>query len=751
MNQGQSFSKKLFSRKNLQVKKTIIVLVVFLGIVVSVLCNTYINMNEMEKQLQLNLKDVAHQNAEVLHATVHSEYDLLVSLATQLEDVTPDNIMEKLKSFEIYLESFQLKRFAFCFPDGMTYSTDNGTTDLSYREFYKRGMNGACSITGTLSDALREEHNPVNVMTIPVYSSDNNIIGVFGLAYDTSIFNNVMQISSFDNQGYSCIINEYGEIMAVSDNMLLNQSQDFFDTVEKADMRNIQALSDLREKMELKEEVSGILYLSEKSYYSCVPIKLMNGCVTWYVLTIVPSDVLNQRISPILTNQYITCFMIGIFVVAGALILIYFIKDQQKQIMHYAYEDSLTGGPNYTKFFIDMQKRHNSNGYLIIMGIANFDNITIAAGENASKAMILETWQIINNSLKQDELAAHVRDDLFLLFLVSDDDKQMLDRMSAISELVNHQSKDFFVYGIHTEYGIYRMSGMETIENAYSRAEMARKYAANSNEKQYAFYSETDRLKVQQEKQLEEHFPIAIANKEFEVWYQPKYSAEECSIVGSEALVRWRDSDGKLISPGQFIPLFERNGLIMKLDEYMFANVCRQQKKWLDSGKTIYPVSVNLSRASLCSIDIVKRYSEIMQESGIAPEYVQIEVTESIIGANTNIYEILNRFRNMGIKILMDDFGTGYSSLTALSSQHFDTLKLDKSLIDHIGDKDGEVLLYHVIRMGQQMKLHITAEGVETKSQLEFLQNLKCDDIQGFYFSKPLPTGEYEAILSKNS
>lgn len=249
------------------------------------------------------------------------------------------------------------------------------------------------------------------------------------------------------------------------------------------------------------------------------------------------------------------------------------------------------------------------------------------------------------------------------------------------------------------------------------------------------------------EKQLEEQFPDALEKKEFKVWYQPKYSVADGIIVGSEALVRWQKQNGETIPPGKFIPLFEHNGMIMKLDEYMFRQVCEQQRKWMEEGRKIYPVSINISRASLYRMDLEECYGQIMQETGISPEYVQLEVTETAIEQKKDICEILNKFRRMGIKILMDDFGTGYSSLATLSTQCFDVLKIDKSLIDQIGNKDGETLLYHVIRMGQQMGLHITAEGVEQESQVGFLRQLQCDDIQGYFFSKPLPKVEFEEKL----
>lgn len=748
MDNRQNLRNSILDSKKLEVRKIVIVLSVLLGISIVVLYGNHVNVREMENQLQHNLEDVARQNAVILDEKISTEYDLLNSLAKELEGVTQDTIEEKLEQFEIYMQDFHLKRFAFCFPDGSTYSTDGKVTNLSYREFYQAGMDGKCYITGVMNDALRMERSQVNVMTIPMFDEAGNVSGVFGLTYDTEEFNESLQIESFDGQGYSCIINEQGEIMAAMGNDALELSYNIFEDVLATDAQNEQTIENLQQQMAQKKEGSGTIYLSGKNYYCCIPVDLMDGSVTWYILTIIPSGVLNQRVTPIQMNQYMTSLGVMLLVAIGAVLIIMFIKEQHTQMVCFAYEDSLTGGANFAKFCLDMEGRNRRQGYLIALDITNFNNITIAAGEAASAAMIKETWKIISNSLQKEELAGHVRDDMFLLFLAASDETELIERMEQISEQISAKVRDFQVYGIQAGYGIYPMAGTETIEKAYSKAKIAREYAMYSPELHYAFYSETNRVKRQYEKQLEERFPAAIAGEEFEVWYQPKYSASDCSIVGSEALVRWREEGGEMISPGKFIPLFERNGMIMKLDEYMFRMVCRQQKKRLDEGQVVYPVSVNISRASLYCIDIHKRYSEIIRESGIDAKYIQLEVTESIMEDKTEIRELLNKFREMGIKILMDDFGTGYSSLATLSTQCFDTLKLDKTLIDHIGSKDGETLLYHIIRMGQEMGLHITAEGVEKQEQHKFLQNLKCDDIQGFYFSKPMPKDEYENMLN---
>lgn len=742
---------KVMSEKNLALKKIAVVFSVLAGIALVVLCSAYVISKEIEKQLRQNLEDVARQNAVVLETKMSDQYKLIHSLSQELKGITKDTIEEKLDLFEIFLEDHHLKRFAYCFPDGITYSTDKGIEDLSYRDFYQKGMEGKCCITGILKDALRPEHNPVNVMTIPVYDDAGAVSGVFGLAYDTEKFNESLQINSFDGKGYSCIINESGEIMSAAGSDGLELSHNIMESMRRMDDRNEAEVECFQKKMMEREAVSGSLYLPEKTYYYSVPVNLMDGSVTWYILTIVPSEVLRGRTVPIQKNQIMTCLLTGFLVLFGAWMIIMYIKEQHREILRFAYEDPVTKGANYAKFQLEMERKQNRVGTLIVMDIANFNNISVVAGKDAGDAMIRKTWEIICEETEKDELAARIRDDVFLLFFKEKEKDRLLQRMEGISEKISEKARDIEVYGIQARYGMYRMEEKEALEDAYSRGKLAREYAVLSPGMHYAFYSEMHRMEMQHEKQLEDRFPQAVGNEEFQVWYQPKYSAGEGRIVGSEALVRWKKEDGEMISPAEFIPLFERNGMIVKLDEYMFRMVCRWQKRWMDEGRKIYPVSINISRASLYSLDIHKRYYGIMKEYGIAPDCIELEVTETVMEEKSDICEILNKFRSRGIKILMDDFGTGYSSLATLSLQCFDTLKLDKTLIDHIGNKDGETMLYHIIRMGQQMGLHITAEGVEKKEQVDFLKNMKCDDIQGFYFSRPVPMDEYEKMLRKDA
>ena len=244
----------------------------------------------------------------------------------------------------------------------------------------------------------------------------------------------------------------------------------------------------------------------------------------------------------------------------------------------------------------------------------------------------------------------------------------------------------------------------------------------------------------------EERFAEALENNEFVVWYQPKFDAVTEKIVGAEALLRWQTPNG-MIPPGDFLDVFEGDGLIQILDKYVFRQVCQLQRRRLDKNLPLIPISVNMSRKSLFTPDIVETYKDIADSYGIDTKYIPIEITESLALANKQIKPIADKFISVGFELQMDDFGSGESALNGLNMMHFTVVKLDKSLIDFIGQKNGNLILDYAMALGKELGVKLVAEGVETLKQLDFLRAHHCDFIQGYYFSKPLPLDEFEAKL----
>lgn len=300
------------------------------------------------------------------------------------------------------------------------------------------------------------------------------------------------------------------------------------------------------------------------------------------------------------------------------------------------------------------------------------------------------------------------------------------------------------------KYGFYGKVDKSLPPNLLcDRALLAAKSILRNYDNTLANYEGSISNRHQREQILEASFHEAIKNGDFKVWYQPKFDAKTEKLIGAEALVRWVDKDGKVISPADFIYVFENDGLIVHLDEYVFTNVCKLLKSLMEKNITIVPVSVNISRVSLHHSGVINRYKQIVEEIGLPIEYVPLEITETSSFGNNQIKTLAEELKVSGFRIDMDDFGTGSSSLASLNLIPFDVVKLDKSLIDFIGTPDGEELVKHSIELAHFKNIHVIAEGVESKEQLDFLRSLDCDAIQGYYYYPPMSYEKCAELFKK--
>lgn len=423
-------------------------------------------------------------------------------------------------------------------------------------------------------------------------------------------------------------------------------------------------------------------------------------------------------------------------------------ESEQKKLENYAYTDALTGGRNYNKFKEDL-KGIKKSGYIVAIDLRDFKLINSSCGIIKADQFLKDFWSCIELAVGKSNIAAHVYADHYIVYISSDEKSQVEKIIEHISLAENLMTIETEMPQVTPFYGIAKWEPGKSVEIAYSEAVAAKRKIKNDRSVSFDYFEEADTLRLIKEKMLEDSFENAIDNNEFEIFYQPKFSPANGLIVGGEALVRWR-REGKLLGPGEFIPIFEGRGLIRELDEYVFKRVCRQQKKWKDEGIKIVPVSVNLSRTSLYYKGIVGKYTWIINEHELEADYVPIEITESAAVSNAEVKVIANTFARAGFKLHLDDFGAGYSSLSTLNDLPFDTLKIDKSLVDYIGNDSGNKLLKYTVFLAQELGMHVTAEGVENVKQNDYMRHIGCNSIQGYYYSKPVPEEDFRKMLTEN-
>lgn len=731
---------------------TILLLLISLAFIVTVSVVFNNIKTNLEREIISSFSEEAEENAALIEKEIDAKFGVLQSFANELSS-TGDEIAE-IRDMQSFVEVYNFRRMGFVDLNGIAKTTDGFEKDLSFREFYQVGLKGESFITESLQETIGDStEDMINILSVPVYDNKGEIKGVLFATYLTEKFHEVIFSDSFQGEGYTYIVAGDGDVISSYGDGMQKEYDNIFiytgDAAQYDDAIQEKVENDMREK--ISRVGIGVNEDNDKYFYCYKPLEIESADMNWYIFSIEPKSVLDERMHPIMRDiQFLTVILICILVMANIIFLYYNVRRRQ-ELFRLAYKDSITGGDNFSNFKEKAKKYENTEGYVIALDISEFKLVNNVCGNARGDEVLKVIWDVIMANCNDNEQAARVNADRFVIFWIESSKKTVTYRIEKLINEIEGISEQLSVPRLYPVIGIRAVEKLDDADKRYGEALRAKSLIKNRRDRHYAFYDEIDYDTIVENKKLENGFEKALADKKFEVWYQPKFNSHTGKIVDSEALIRWRADDGSLISPGRFIPLFEKNGNIIRLDEYVFREVCRQQKEWQKEGIQILPVSVNISRFSLYYSNVVEKYERIINYYDVDHKYVQIEITESAIIENTVIVELIQKFHDAGFDILLDDFGSGYSSLASLNQMPFDTIKLDKSLVDYVGNENGEKLLKFIVQLVQSLGMKITAEGVEYKEQLDFLENLNCDDIQGFYFSKPLMLADFSAKLTENN
>lgn len=438
-----------------------------------------------------------------------------------------------------------------------------------------------------------------------------------------------------------------------------------------------------------------------------------------------------------------------------------FLESENKQLSDLTHRDPLTGIYQYESFKEKAQllldNAGNKKYAVVYTDFTDFKYINDVFGYAYGDSILSRYGEILRTGLQEDEICGRVTADNFVLLLHYSDKEEVASRQRrADKQITEYMHSSPSSQSIATNCGICCLEDVVEdlkIEGYLDRANFARKTVKNGSNHNYVFYNESIRRHLREEKNVEGQMHDALKNHEFLVYYQPKVELKTGRIGCSEALVRWQTSDGTIIPPDRFIPVFERNFMIHRLDQYVFEEVCRWLRHMLDEEKTALPVSVNVSRLQFYDPDFVKRYVEIRDKYHIPPQLLEIEFTESIVFDNTGfLLAIVKSLKANGFSCSIDDFGKGYSSLSLLKELPVDVLKIDSYFFlesnDHSRDLD---LVRSIIELVHKFNIRTVAEGIEVPEQVEYLKKFECDYVQGYVFYRPMPQAKYEALLDEQS
>lgn len=448
--------------------------------------------------------------------------------------------------------------------------------------------------------------------------------------------------------------------------------------------------------------------------------------------------------------------------IIGAVLVFHDVSDKRSllhQLSHLAHHDALTGLPNRLLFndrlsqALAQAHRNKIMVAVFFLDLDRFKLINDTLGHALGDLLLQAVAVRLRECLREGDTVARQGGDEFLIIIP---ELKQTENAALVAEKILDNFSEPFLLEQHEVYispsigiSIYPTGG-NTIDTLVKNADIAMYYAKEQGGNNYQFFSQISRIPSFERLSLENSLRKALEKEEFLIYYQPQVDLKSGRTIGMEALLRWNSPKNGLVSPAQFIPIAEETGLIVPIGEWVLRTACRQNQAWQKAGYPPLKVSVNLSSRQFRQPDFVSTISLILQESGLSPQWLELEITESIAMENVEFaISMLRELKEMGIHISIDDFGIGFSSLNYLRRLPIDTLKIDRSFIEDITPTLNKTeLVTAIIQLAQNLNLNVIAEGVETQHQLDFLRQKGCDEMQGFLFSKPLPGKEFEALLA---
>jgi len=437
-------------------------------------------------------------------------------------------------------------------------------------------------------------------------------------------------------------------------------------------------------------------------------------------------------------------------------------KENEARIAHQAYHDALTDLPNRLLFHdrLDVAlahaRRNNKMLAVMFLDLDRFKNINDSLGHFAGDCLLQGVAERLTHCVRQEDTVARMGGDEFTILLshipqidnAAGVAKKILD---TFKQPVNIEGRELFIT-VSIGISVYPDDAQQAdllMKNADTAMYRAKECGRNNHQ----FYSPTMNARALERLTLENRLHTALEHDEFQLYYQPQMDLRNGRIIGMEALLRWSTEEWGWVSPMDFIPLLEETGLILPVGEWVLQQACAQNSAWQAAGYTPLRIAVNLSARQFGQQNLVERLETVLAKTGLAAQYLELEITESIMmDAVSAKLEVLGELKDAGLQLAVDDFGTGYSSLSYLKRFPVNTIKIDQSFVrDMTRDPADAAIVATVITLAHNLKHKVIAEGVETEEQLEMLRQLKCDEIQGYLISRPLPAVEVPQWLDNQA
>lgn len=707
----------------------------------------------LEKDVRTHIADAGKEAASDFDRLVQTDREILTASALPIEDAYPWH--EKSFVPEMLARLNQNNRFnllGLALADGQTIYANPAVVPLSQtavRDVLAHTADHPFYLTVRPPEGPYKTH--ILIQAVALDPNDGLPVGALFCVQKENYYRDVLSLSAMGEDGHAFIIKRNGDVVLSYEKL---PSKNVFSTLERYTLDEPITLDSLRQELADGKTVLVGYHTPDNlhNFLQFVPLD-MNG---WYMVSAVPAKYVEAQATQV---AKLSLVLFGVVFLVFYFLLFFIMRvreDSNRQLFTTAFVDPLTGADNFNRMceqFPDKLAGLNRQAALVLFDINKFKVINDLHGYERGNEVLKRVAQVLEQEIAAEESFCRLSADNFVLLLKYDERRAFLKRLNALAtQLKRNGTPEDARLMLDVSFGIYEITEDLPFYIMLDRAHLALERAKTRPFDKCEFYDAEDRNRIVAEQKIENTMEAALAGREFEVYLQPKCDFITGEILGAEALVRW-NHDSHVIRPDEFIPLFERNGFILKLDMFILEECARLLSKWQANSMPIVPLAVNFSRLHLNDARFIPQMRRIMAQYNVPNKLLEAEITESVIFNNLErAQEVVAGLHLYGFPVAMDDFGSGYSSLNVLKELRFDSIKLDKEFLSGFEENPrAQKVIEGAIKMIKTLGVKVVTEGVETREQAEFLRRCGADLAQGYFFSRPVTATTFEQLLQKKT
>ena len=767
-----------------KIKQFAVILLLVTSIVLFLLSFKILIGRALERETQSFINETTQYCSNMLYSRLTNDLRRTEELAEYIDELeykgsAPETTVKKMKNSK-FVNGFLLTGFVRPNEKGcFVYENHSGNFEVTEEQravFSKMMKSGSIIFTiklPVMSEYLPQELKDTSFIlySSPCYYSNGLLKGIVFTVSSPDLYRETFSLPIFEKDVNVFFILDKNNVMVPTE---IEKRYGAFPKIKemfiREDVRNKEVFDRLTANIEANQDGMFTLRL-EKRKIHCIYQPLKD--TQYFIGVTIRNEAVTQGVLNLLKTGQEVLFVIGILSIILVVLLVLSNHSEKQGLRYLAYHDMITGHRNFSSFTQDFRtvisSRKDANYVLIHFDVDKFKVFNEHYGYKIGNQLLGYISSVLKHALHDNEIFSRLNGDYFVILMHYQNEDELILRLKEIkNDIEDYKNKSDYRYDIAVRMGICKIDSksieiicseksqsvniISHVNQFIDKASLARQSIKSMPlEMFYTFYQERMIERILHEKEIESEMYEALNHGDFVFYLQPKYSLKTQTIAGAEALVRWIHPGKGLIPPDSFIPLFERNGFVTEVDFSMLEQVCQTLREWIDKEYPVVPISINLSRQHLQKEETLSKISQIVNKYNIPVNLLEFELTESAMFEKmVFLADFGQKLRKSGFSISIDDFGSGYSSLNMLKDVEVDVLKLDKAFFENENQERGNQVISKFIELSKSLHMKVVSEGVETKEQVDFLTEVGCDMVQGYYFARPMPVNEFEEKYLKN-